>query len=413
MAATSENPKKKKRKRYGSYAWKSPSGYLYARVFVKNEDGSVKPIYRRADNITHAEQIGEELKREFENRGQAFIDGRKMAFGELAEWYKKEFVISPVYVNGIKIEGMRTWQHEQNKIDRIVTGIGKKVLISEIDESTFRPLRKKRIQDGVSITTINRDFESIRAMMRKAWKKKWLKELPDFEDFIQKGLENRRTVTVTSDQEKVILEEAMKVRIEAPRLYALIISLRDSGARPNELYPVNDSKTDYSKDTSPFFEPLRWRDLFDDAGQFKDLTQLVSYKNKRREVRYAVVTERMKRAFAELWKDLSRRKLISQNAAELDNLIFPHSTFKKSWNIVREAAGLPGLRLRDLRRDWVTRLGRLGYSDKLAQRGAGHKKMQTSFEYTEFDETAALQAKALLDGDNQSFDKMSAPEPAK
>ncbi|MBP9936357.1 MAG: phage integrase SAM-like domain-containing protein [Pyrinomonadaceae bacterium] len=413
MAANSDNPKKKKRKRYGSYAWKSPSGYLYARVFVKNADGSVKPIYRRAENITHAEQIGEELKREFENRGQAFIDGRKMAFGELAEWYKKEFVISPVYVNGIKIEGMRTWEHEQNKIDRIVTGIGKKVLISEIDESTFRAFRKKRIKDGVSITTINRDFESIRAMMRKAWKKKWLKELPDFEDFIQKGLENRRTVTVTSDQEKVILEEARKVLTEAPRLYALIISLRDSGARPNELYPVNDSKTDYSKDTSTFFEPLRWRDLFDDAGQFKDLTQLVSYKNKRREVRYAVVTERMKRAFEELWKDLSRRKLISQNAAELDNLIFPHSTFKKSWNIVREAAGFPGLRLRDLRRDWVTRLGRLGYSDKLAQRGAGHKKMQTSFEYTEFDETAALQAKALLDCDNQTYDQMSLSEPTK
>ena len=413
MAATSENPKKKKRKRYGSYAWKSPSGYLYARVFVKNADGSVKPIYRRAENITHAEQIGEELKREFENRGQAFIDGRKMAFGELAEWYKKEFVISPVYVNGIKIEGMRTWEHEQNKIDRIVTGIGKKVVISEIDESTFRTFRKKRIKEGVSITTINRDFESIRAMMRKAWKKKWLKELPDFEDFIQKGLENRRTVTVTSGQEKVILEEARKVRIEAPRLYALIISLRDSGARPNELYPVNDSKTDYSKDTSTFFEPLRWRDLIDDAGQFKDLTQLVSYKNKRREVRYAVVTERMKRAFEELWKDLSRRKLISQNAAELDNLIFPHSTFKKSWNIVREAAGFPGLRLRDLRRDWVTRLGRLGYSDKLAQRGAGHKKMQTSFEYTEFDETAALQAKALLDCDNQTYDQMSLSEPTK
>ncbi|MBK9767016.1 MAG: hypothetical protein IPP63_08320 [Chloracidobacterium sp.] len=47
-----------------------------------------------------SEQIGEELKREFENRGQAFIDGRKMAFSELAEWYKKEFVISPVCVNG-------------------------------------------------------------------------------------------------------------------------------------------------------------------------------------------------------------------------------------------------------------------------------------------------------------------------
>jgi len=403
MAAPDDSPKKKKRKRYGSYAWKSPSGYLYARVFIKNDDGTVKPIYRRAENITHAEQIGEELKREFENRGQAFIDGRKMTFGELAEWYKKEFVTQPVYLNGVKIEGMRTWANEQNKIDRIVKAIGKKVLISEIDDSTFRSFRKKRIREGVSITTINRDFESIRAIMRKAWKKKWLKELPDFEDFIQKGLESRRTVTVTAEQEKLILEEAKKIRIEAPRLYALIISLRDSGARPNELYPVNDTKTDYSKGASTFYEPIRWRDLFDHKGECKDLTQLVSYKNKRREVRFAVITERMKTAFKDLWLDLSKRKLIPQNAADMNNLIFPHTTFKKSWNIVREAAGLPGLRLRDLRRDWVTRLGRLGYSDKLAQRGAGHKKMQTSFEYTEFDETAALQAKRLLDDDNQSF----------
>jgi len=402
MAATSDKPKKKKRKRYGSYAWKSPSGYLYARVFVKNDDGSVKPIYRRAENITHAEQIGEELKREFENRGQAFIDGRKMAFGELAEWYKKEFVISPVYVNGVKIEGMRTWQHERNKIDRIAKGIGTKVLISEMDESTFRSFRKKRIKDGVSITTINRDFESIRAMMRKAWKKKWLKDLPDFEDFIQKGLESRRTVTVTSEQERLILEESKKLHVESPRLYALIISLRDSGARPSELYPVNDNKTDYTNDDTTFYEPIRWRDLFDEEGSFKDLTQLVSYKNKRREVRYAVITERMKVAFAELWTDLSKRKLIPQNAAEMDNLVFPQTTFKKCWHLVRIAAGVPGLRLRDLRRDWVTRLGRLGYSDKLAQRGAGHKKMQTSFEYTEFDETAALQAKELLDIDNNA-----------
>lgn len=405
MATSADHPKKKKRRRYGSYAWKSPSGYLYARVFVKDDHGTVKPIYRRADNITHAEQIGEELKREFENRGQAFIDGRKMTFGELAEWYKKEFVIPPVYVSGVKIEGMRTWENEQNKIDRVVKAIGERLLISEIDDSTFRSFRKKRIKEGVSVTTINRDFESVRAMMRKAWKKKWLKELPDFEGFIQKGLESRRTVTVTTEQEKLILDEARKIRVEAPRLYALIISLRDSGARPNELYPVNDTKTDYSKHASTFYEPIRWRDLFDDNGEFKDLTQLVSYKNKRREVRFAVITERMKAALQELWEDLSKRKLIAQNAAEMDNLIFPHTTFKKSWNIVRKAAGLPELRLRDLRRDWVTRLGRLGYSDKLAQRGAGHKKMQTSFEYTEFDETAALQAKSLLDSDNRRASK--------
>lgn len=79
-----------------------------------------------------------------------------------------------------------------------------------------------------------------------------------------------------------------------------------------------------------------------------------------------------------------------------------HTSFQKSWDKVRNAASYPDLRLLDLRRDWVARLNRLGNSDKLAQRGDGHRKMQTSFEYTEFDKTAALQAKEFLDRDNQS-----------
>ena len=191
-----------------------------------------------------------------------------------------------------------------------------------------------------------------------------------------------------------------KKPVPAPRLYPLIISLRDSGARPNELYPVNDNDTDYSKDTNTFYEPIRWRDVMDDEGGFKDLTALVSFKGNRREVRLAIISDRMKGALVELQNRLQQGKIIPEHTAHPNNLIFPYSTFKKSWSAVREAAGVPGLRLRDLRRDWVTRLGRLGYSDKLAQRGAGHKKMQTSFEYTEFDEAAALQAKMLIDRDN-------------
>lgn len=392
----------KKRARYGNYAFKDASGKLYARVQLRQADGNVKTYKKRATNLTHVQQLAEEIISQYKERGQAYIDGRGMTLQTLAEWYKSEFVNPPIYVDGVKIEGMRTWESERNKIDRIVKAIGGDSLISEIDESTFRSFRKKRIAHGVTITTINRDFESIRAMLRKAKKKKWIKEVPDFDNFIQKGLEKRRTVTITDDQEKRILAEARKVLTTAPRLYALTVSLRDSGARPNELYPVSDNKTDYSQDEDTFYEPLRWRDLFDDEGGFRDITTLVSYKGKQREVRLAIVSDRMKEAFTELQQRLQESKVIPEHTPHADNLVFPYTTFKKSWNIVRVAAGLPGLRLRDLRRDWVTRLGRLGYSDKLAQRGAGHKKMQTSFEYTEFDEAAALQAKALIDADNLS-----------
>lgn len=105
----------------------------------------------------------------------------------------------------------------------------------------------------------------------------------------------------------------------------------------------------------------------------------------------------MKVAFLELWNFLLKSKTIPAHAAALDNLVFPHTSYQGGWNVVRTKAGLPSLRLRDLRRDWVTRLAREGFSDKLAQHGAGHKTMQMSYEYTVFDREAALQAKALLD----------------
>ncbi len=384
-------------RRKAGYVWTDKkTGHLYARVQLRDSNGKVKQVYRRALNPTHAEQLANEILEESDSRGQGYIEGRSMTFRKLADWYKKEYVIPPVYSDGKKVEGMRTWESERLKIDRIAAELGRE-LINEMDETTFRKYKLKRLK-SVSITTVNRDFESIRAMFRKAKKKKWIKEVPDFDGLIDKSLENRRTVTVTNIEEKKILEEARKlITNSAPRLYALIIALRDSGARPNELYPVNDYSEDKSK-----YEPIRWSDLFDKKGQFRNITKLVSYKGKLREERLAVITERMKKAFLELWRFLENSKNVTPtHAAHLDNMVFPHTTFKKSWDTVRTAAGYPDLRLRDLRRDWVTRLGRLGYSDKLAQRGAGHKKMQTSFEYTEFDEAAALQAKSLLDLDNR------------
>lgn len=340
-------------KRKSSYAWTDKkTGYIYARVQVKEPNGKFKSIYRRALNATHAEQLADEIKLEYENRGQAYLDGRTMTFADLAKWYKKEFVIEAVYSKGKKIDGMRTWKSERQKIDRIAKELGP-LLVGEIDEADLRKYRRKRLK-SVEIATVNREMESIRAMMRKAVKKKWRKEHIDFDGLIDKSLETRRTVTITAEDESRLLDAA-RGYAGSPRIYALIIALRDSGARPNELYPVNDHASDYSGEAQTFFEPIRWRDVFD-GEKIKDISQLVSYKGKQREVRYCVITERLKSALLELWEFLETSKTIEKHDAGLDNLIFPHTSFKKAWDVVRKEAGLPAPRLRDLRRDWVTRL---------------------------------------------------------
>lgn len=385
-----------KRKKYGSYSWTDPkTGYLYARVRITRADGTSKPIYRRAKNLTHAKQLADEIKDEYKNRGEAYIDAQTMTVSDLAEWYKERYVVAPVYVDGKRIRGMRTWQTERRKIDRICAKLGKH-LVQRIDEEVLDDYKVARLRSGVKFATVNRDLETLRAMFRKAVKKKWRREAIDFEGLIEKSMEQRRTVTITKKDEKKILAAAHGY-IQSPRIYALILALRDSGARPNELYPVNDYESDYETGET-FYEPVRWRDLWD-GKKIVDITRVVSFKGKVREERLCVVTERMKEAFTELWEYLLKSKTIPAHAARLDNLVFPHTSFQGAWEVVRVKAGLPTLRLRDLRRDWVTRLAREGYSDKLAQRAAGHKTMQMSFEYTEFDMAAAMQAKALLDAE--------------
>ena len=389
-------------KRKLSYVWKDPkTGYYYGRIQVKQDNGKYKTEYTdRAINATHAEQLALELKEKYAKSGQAFFDGRKMTLFDLAEWYKPKYAIPALYVDGKKVAGMRGWKAERSKIDRICSTLGHHLIV-ELDEDILRDYKLSELKKGKKISSVNRDLESIRAMIRKAVKKKWRTENLDFDELIDKSLENRRTVTITLDEEQRILEKARdKNIVYAPRLYPLILALRDSGARPNELYPVNDSESDYSSQET-FYEPIRWRDVFNDDMSVRDVTVFVSYKGKMREERIGIISERMKAAFVELWEYLKKsRRVTPPNAANLDNLIFPHTTYKKAWTVVRNAAELPGLRLRDLRRDWVTRLARKGYSDKLAQRGAGHKTLQMSYEYTEFDYAAAMQAKALIDADN-------------
>lgn len=178
------------------------------------------------------------------------------------------------------------------------------------------------------------------------------------------------------------MEEAKKLKHS--RLYYLLLALLDTGARPSELYPVNES----NEDTEITFEPVRWCDFF----KYNFLmVELVSYKGKERKVRLAPVTERLKNGLLELWESLKEEK------KNLNDRIFPSASYKTAWRTVRSELKIEGLRLRDLRRNFRTRLGKLGYSDNLAQRIMGHEHLQMTFDYTEADIEAVLQAKKLLD----------------
>ena len=379
-----------KRKRYGSFAWTDKkTGYLYARVRVKLPNGKLKVIYKRAANVTHAEQLADEIRAEHETRGDAYLEGRIKTFKDLAEWYKNTYVVAPVYsAEGQKVSGMRSWEHERRKIDRLTEFFGS-MNINKIDERTLTYFKKEREKQGLKTATVNRDLETLRAIFNKAKRRRWLVESPfDFgERLIEKALESRRTVILTDPQEKIILEKAKA--LPQSLIYYLILVLRDTGARPSEIYPVNERKN-----SGVSYEPVRWRNFFD--YDFKAV-KLTSCKGKQKKERFAPVTIRVKNALMELWYSLK-----DENRS-LESFVFSSKSYKTSWKQVLKDSELSDIRLRDLRRDFRTRLARMGYSDQLAQRLLGHEtESKMTYHYTEADLQAVYLANEMLDKQNDA-----------
>ncbi|REJ78747.1 MAG: hypothetical protein DWQ47_04695 [Acidobacteria bacterium] len=368
---------RRKKSRYGKYVFYDAAGRLYARVQIRQNDGSYKTIKKRAENLTHVSQLASEIKGQYSARGQRFIESRDMRFEDLAAWYKEEYLVEAVYdKNGVKVSGMRSWKAERNKLDRI-SRFFVKMKLDEITADDLTAFKRRRSRDGVSITTVNRDLELLRTMFNRAVRKGWLKVNPFRygERLIEKSLEKRRSRTITKQEEARLLKAAKQ---KDSYLYYALLMLRDTGARPSEIYNVNGNAG----------RPVRWKDL--QEHDFKACT-LYSFKGKRVESRVVPVTKRLSVALTELWL---------KSEMELDSFVFPVKSFKKTWSLVRQEANLPDLRLRDLRRDFRTRLAKKGFPDHLAQRLLGHKTATMSYNYTEADEEAVHLARRMLDADD-------------
>lgn len=410
------------RRRYKSYAWTHPkTKKLYARVRIRQADGTLKAYLKPAINLKHADQLAGEMLDDYAVRKTGFIEGEAMTFSQLADWYKKTHSIPPVYSDdGSKVAGIRTFETEKRRIDKLKEFFGK-VLIKNIDEEILRRYKIKREKDKVSPATINRDFEILRAMFRKAIRRRWLRESPfDFgEKLIEKALEKRRERILTDEEETAILLAAKQS--EKTLLYYVILCLLDTGARPSEIYDASTVKA----------EPIVWSDFFD--CDFKAV-KLTSYKGRKKLIRFAPVSKRLEQAMMSLWNS------IEEETRDAKAQIFPIASFKTAWGKARLKADLAlkitkklklpaaaffdgtisdeqikelenemkgskldlDVRLRDLRRNFRTKLSRAGMNDSLVQKMMGHENLDTTFDYLQSDLQAVYLANDAINKQNES-----------
>lgn len=338
--------KTQREKNYGKYVFRRKRGdktEIFARVGYYDKNGQWKYKYEKAGDEKDAIAKAKEIIKQYKKRGTAFIDGGNFTFENFADWYIEKYVFGPVYEQGQQIAGFRTHKSMKLQVERLKKDFGKKKITQISDETLEQFKNKRKNLDKVKTVAINRDLELLRAMFNKAIKQGWLEESPFLrgENLIRKSLEVRRNVTTSADEEKLILDYAKK----SPNiyLYPLVLALRDTGARPSEIYPFGAYGTDLdglaekiktwletevkSDSDEQVYLPLCWFQLFKVEFQ---VVPLISMKSRQIEYRFGTMTQRLREALLGLWETTPNKNPVS--------LVFPFKTFKRSWQSVKDRA---------------------------------------------------------------------------
>jgi integrase len=347
---------RKKRRRYGEYV-EIIDGKVYGSVNLPRGDGTYKRKRKRVANEIAARQWAEQ---------QLGLENPTEGFAELAAWYERKYLVPPIYKDGAKVKGLRTWKAQRVALARLTEAFGK----YRPNQITFRVLEayKDKKLETSGIAAVNRDFALLRTLFKKAIRHGFMMTNPfDVGDqLIETALEKSRESQITPRIARRLLARARKS--ESPLLYYLILVMKNTGGRPSEIYPYEAREGD-----GILREPLTWKNILDyDFHAVK----LVSYKKRLRR-------ERLVPASIELERGL--RDLYAKVDPAPEDLVFPQTTFKTAWNTLCRSIRVKGPILRDFRHYFNNELRNRGYDESSRLLILGHEEMKTNLIYSAID----------------------------
>lgn len=355
----------RKRTRYREYSTVI-NGKLYAVVNIPLGGGRYRQKRKRVASKLEAQQWATE-QMGLHLEGEDLFESSSRKFADFAAWYKKEYCIPPVYEKGKKLDGLRTWQHQEQAVDRLTARLGRFDL-NKITIDVLRREKRERLKT-VSITTVNREFALLRTMFKKAKRRKWMRENPfDLEEsLIVTSLESRRVPTLNDRTAVRLLARSRKS--EQPLLFYLVAVHMFTGGRPSEIFPYKA----VPGDDVPR-EPLAWKNIL--KHNFRAVT-LVSYKGNVRKERWVPTLPFLEKVL---------RRFHIESKGGPDDLLFPLTSFKRSWATLCRSCKVSGVRLRDFRHyynSWA--VPRMNDMERMLI--MGHTEMPTNARYSHLDES--------------------------
>jgi integrase len=363
------------------------TGYVYfdkerkawtARVEYKDDLGKTRNIKRQVANKTEGKLLLKQLLREIEQHGSQVIDGAKLTFAKLADIYRDEKLIEPVYQDGVRVAGLRSYQGQRRRLVNLTDYFGAKrvVSITHHDIQVFKLKRliapnkrdaRQGIESTLKIATVNRELQLLRNIFNFAKRKGWITRNPFElgEPLISMAAEGKRDRVLTRDEEARLLA-ACDTKQRA-HLKPMLICAMDTGLRKGEIFK------------------LKWKDVDLTVG----VIRLRATTTKTEKKRTVGVTQRLLAELQRLWEVSPR---------DPDGSVFGiQSDIKRSFAAACKDADISDLRFHDLRHVATTRLVETkALHETEAMKITGHSQQATFARYVNpADETARRGAEAL------------------
>ena len=376
------------RERKGSVVKKG--GKLYARVRFKDENGKPRDLWRKAESRTQARQLIRELLKDIENTPAPALDAAQMTFAMLADRFIKEFLKPAVYVQGRKVEGVRSVipakvavnalkaHFESWKIRSITHGDIKAYKAQRLKTPTpqdlarhKRALKKEptaKLQTTRTIAAVNREIAKMRRIFNWAVRQGWCLKSPfqAGESLVSHADEIHRE-RILSREEETRLFAAIDAEPKREHLKGIILIALDCALRRGEILT------------------LTWEDVNLDR---RTIT-VRAFNSKTARARTVAMTRRV-------FDDLRARH--GANKREPGGRIFQiKSGVKRSFKSACLAAGVEDFRLHDCRHTAITRMIRAGLPPVEVMRVSGHTTMSAFYRYANLDSDTVFRAAAALD----------------
>lgn len=369
---------------------KCPVSWWARLRYVDPETNRPKDLQRRATSKANANDIATTEAKRIEATGGRSVKAK--TFADLCNYYEKDYAKPAKYVEHKhtgeleKVSGLRSLYTVQRQIETLKEYFGPRML-DAITHGAIRQFKNHRFDVPTragrqrSIASVHRELALLRRMLNVALGEGWITSNPfksKADNLISPASERQRERIITQTEENALLAACDKPK--RGHLKAIVIAALDTGCRRGELLK------------------LRWHDVDFHRGQIR----IIKFNSKTAKPRAVPMSARLRIELDRLWSESAKDPSLPVFGGKLshDGQVQPLASVKKSFVGARRDAGLPDVRMHDLRHTALTRLHRRGLSIGEVAAIGGHDNIQTTKRYLNADSETIDRATAILDSFN-------------